>query len=994
MLQPQAKTRIQIEQEERTLARQALQERAKELARKRAVGEFRNLLRHRYGSVIAGWRSAIDPEEETASWEVFEAAAKRQKFTGDLDGLWEELVAEDEEVLLLERLEPAIVEAKQSFLEGCVDRYGSVDRAFLEMDLPEKPLVGREDFARICIEINMQKNRRILFEYADSKRIGTISLETIEPEVAKEVFGLGRCKEAEEQLLDKEPFDKERKTIMRRAIEQCGATHRPPEEQRQRRQEVVDMLEERFDSPVRAWANLLDIHAKGKLKRKEFQTSMSVLGYTGNINKLWEELGLKKKQSVRFKDLCPEVIEEIREFKNLAGKKIITLIQVSEVAAGPGKSKKAGAPVDNEEFYKVIDAVEYPGDAERLLRHLDPGSFGYANTRTLRILNEQRNEEKAVPQFLKKFAENRQAILEQKIASVVIPPAKELLAKQDSLRENCLNEHHTKKETQNAKEHFLRQLTSKFGSIAKAWRLALDPELKYAIENVDHLMKGMKRAGQMPAEGGEHALRALAEKIFQACMSKETEQISLDCLDPRTPAMLENFKDQCEERFGSLQDAFEKVDVDGVGIVSREDFRVLCHEIKATDGIFRLLEFLDPKRTGEIRLSLIDGEVAEDAMLATQTRRQMQQQNIQESDAVPGGLQLAAQERAKRPARRALEQVRQKLVRKYGSILRAWKTIQGNVTQDIGPDGWLRFFDRVGMDNREAALAWELVPKEEDKLSLARFEPRIEEDYQALLRTIKQRYSSNMAMMLEMDDGNLSMDFERFLELCYECQFRGNERRLFEYLEEEEGLIDFRRIDQKVAKELREQKEKEEAKKKEEERLKMQKKREERKAKQAKKKAPEADPWEEPETQASMEEEPPKPKEVQQRPKPPAGLGHLCLAMKPPLVKLKKTSSLPSLRIGVRSQWNDRHHVADHLGNRDMNLIHMLTSVETQEQEKCMARVRKKIGENPTMDWYEEQLRLEEERNAQIWAPESDDEQEDEEEEALETEHPVEVRNA
>lgn len=120
--------------------------------------------------------------------------------------------------------------------------------------------------------------------------------------------------------------------------------------------------------------------------------------------------------------------------------------------------------------------------------------------------------------------------------------------------------------------------------IAKAWRLALDPELKYAIENVDHLMKGMKRAGQMPAEGGEHALRTVAEKIFQACMSKETEQISLDCLDPRTPAMLEKFKDLCEERFGSLQDAFEKVDVDGVGIVSREDFRMLCHEVKATDG--------------------------------------------------------------------------------------------------------------------------------------------------------------------------------------------------------------------------------------------------------------------------------------------------------------------------------------------------------------------------------------------------------------------------
>lgn len=990
MLQPQAKTLTQIEREERTLARQALQQRAKELARKRAVGDFRNLLRHRYGSVIAGWRVAIDPEEETCTWEVFEAAAKKQKFSGDLDGLWEELVAEDEEVLLLERLEPAIVEAKQSFLEACADRYGSVERAFLEMDLPEKPLIDHEDFARICIEINMQKNRRILFEYADSKGIGTISLEAIEPEVTKNVFGLSRCKEAEDQLMEKEPYDKERKTIMRRAIEQCGATHRPPEEQRQHRQEIVDMLEERFDSPIRAWANLLDIHAKGKLKRKEFQTSMAVLGYTGNTNKLWEELGLKKKQSVRFKDLCPEVIEEIREFKNLAGKKIITLIQVSEVAAGPGKSKKAGAPVDNEEFYKVMDAIEYPGDPERLLRHLDPGNMGYANTRTLRILNEQRSEEKAVPQFLKKYAENRQALLEQKIASVVIPPAKELLAKQDSLRESCLEEQQTKKETRNAKEEFLRKLTNKFGSIAKAWRLALDPELKYAIENVDHLMKGMKRAGQMPAEGGEHALRTVAEKIFQACMSKETEQISLDCLDPRTPAMLEKFKDLCEERFGSLQDAFEKVDVDGVGIVSREDFRMLCHEVKATDGIFRLMEFLDPKRTGEIRLSLIDGEVVEDAMLATQTRRQMQQNAQEQGDTIPGGLQHAAQERAKRPARRALEQVKQRLVRKYGSILRAWKTVQGNVTQDIGRDGWLRFFEHVGMDNREAALAWELVPKVDDKLALARFEHRIGEDFEALLRRIKERYGSNLAMMLEMDDGSLSMDFERFLELCYECQFRGNERRLFEYLEQDEGLFGFERIDEKVAKDLQEQKEKEEAKKKEEERRKMQKKREERKAKQSKKKAPaEADPWEEPETQASLqEEELPKPKEAV-RPKPPAGLGHLCIAMKPPLVKLKKASSLPSLRIGVRSQWNDRHHIADHLGNRDMNLIHMLTSVETQEQEKCMARVRRKIAQNPTMDWFEEQLRLEEERNSQIWAPDSDEE--DEEEEAGENENPVEV---
>ena len=54
----------------------------------------------------------------------------------------------------------------------------------------------RQDFDRICIEINMQKNRRILFEYIDSRGavlssasssaagLGTISLESINSEAS------------------------------------------------------------------------------------------------------------------------------------------------------------------------------------------------------------------------------------------------------------------------------------------------------------------------------------------------------------------------------------------------------------------------------------------------------------------------------------------------------------------------------------------------------------------------------------------------------------------------------------------------------------------------------------------------------------------------------------------------------------------------------------------------------------------------------------------
>ena len=140
------------------------------------------------------------------------------------------------------------------------------------------------------------------------------------------------------------------------------------------------------------------------------------------------------------------------------------LSQVSEVAAGPGKSKKAGAPVEADEYYKVMNAIDYPGDPDRLLQHLDPGNVGYVNTRTLRILNEQHNEEKAVPLFLRKYHENRQSLLEQKIAAVVIPPAKELLAKQDTMRGNVLEEWNSKKDARDAREEFIRALQDKFGS--------------------------------------------------------------------------------------------------------------------------------------------------------------------------------------------------------------------------------------------------------------------------------------------------------------------------------------------------------------------------------------------------------------------------------------------------------------------------------------------------------------------------------------------------
>jgi len=1144
-----SKTDNQIAEEERI---QALKEEKSKAAKQLALSNFKTMLRHKFGSVVAGWRQALDQDGEgQVTWDMFEDACAELGFKGDMDGIWEELLEEEDEFLVLEQLEPLVVEAQQSFVRACVDRFGSMQQAFVELDVSDKPLVRQEEFDRLCIEINMDKNRHILFESADAKGVGMISLENLHKDAALSVFGKPACDIAQDQLSSMEPPIKARKTIFRRAAEQCSINRRSADSIPSMRKELVDMLVAKFESPVRAWANLLDLGAKGKLKKKDFLTGVSVLGYTGNTSKLWEEMGLKPNGSLRFKDLCPEIVEEVRDFKTLAGKKVIGLIQSSETAAGPGKSKKAGVKVNNDDFWNFLETIEYEGDGESLLLHLDPAGVGYVNTRTLRILNEQKTEERAIPQYIKKYRENVKIQLSAKIAAISVPPKDQLLAKQDKLLGEGRSDRKDKKEKEQVKMKFIRALNAKFGSIAKAWRLALDPDNSRNVENWEALMKGLKRAGQAPVGISESELRKKAEFLFDACAPESTGVISLEDLDSLTPAMMDKMKDKCEYRYGSLQDAFETFDPEGTGRISVKDFVRMCHESQVVEGVHRLVDFLDPRSTETIELALIDSEVAADAKASVEDRKEQEEEWQQEIEkrgiqhmytnpkpiGVACGTDHAREERAKQLGRAVVTELKQRLVRKFGTLTRAWREAHDNIRKDIGKGDFMRFFSLVKYQTKETNAAWETlvdIESEKPRLSLLRFEPAILKDLRLLKQKVSHRYGSTSNMVAEVDtDLTLRIDFKRFLALCYECQYEGNERRLFEYLDrKDEKVIHLRELDEKGVNAIKKTRDDQEAKRKAAEKRKKKKQNPDDESEEdvagkassasspkpkglllpvqepapsiadvfrsmldrrfrslvkawkaidsfnvgALKKdefckglgsvgyagnaaalwkallaeskdgagQPESErtvsmrdintkqfrhlaafrqackgtlgslekafedddgqltrrytepefielcervdapkPWKQLYSQLNlkssgvswddvrfMEEQwtwqGAKPQPIRgapaagihlgQLPGSPMrteGFGHLCFAMRPRQVSLRKSSSLPSLRIGIRSQWNDRHEIKDHLGNKDMNLIHLYTKVQTQQNEIVAQRVLNKLATTSTMEWLE-----------------------------------------
>merc|ERR1712014_285771 len=183
--------------------------------------------------------------------------------------------------------------------------------------------------------------------------------------------------------------------------------------------------------------------------------------------------------------------------------------------------------------------------------------------------------------------------------------------------------------------------------------------------------------------------------------------------------------------------------------------------------------------------------------------------------------------RAKQPGRAVVKELKQRLLHKYGTLTGAWREAHNNIRKSIGKGEFMRFFDLVKYRTKDTTAAWEsLVDVEADKprLSLLSFEPAIAADLQLLKEKISHRYGSTANMVAEVDtDFTLKLDFKKFLALCYECQYEGNERRIFEYLDRRnEKLVHLRELDEKGVNAIKKKRDEKEAKRKAAEKKKKQ----------------------------------------------------------------------------------------------------------------------------------------------------------------------------
>jgi len=787
-----------------------------EKSRKRTTHEFKAALQHRYGGIVPAWRRALDPEGtgNVTNTRLMETATSIG-FKGEPTDVWNELTAAGGYTIKLENMDDDIPRLLDDFKERCQERFGSMAKCFEDLDSVEKPFVTSEEFKRLCVEVNMAKNHNKLASFLDKENVGAILLEEIDADAAKKVFGVAALREAtvQREELESRPERPNRMTLMERFREKASQdqdAHRDTHpEQRSALMNFTRHLTNKFGSPIRAWSAVFDKEGKGKLEKKEFLAACAATGFTGNANDIWDEFGLKEKASLRLKDFAPEAIDDVRRFK------AHTLENLSDRRGFIVEDRSLNRKVSAPEFVELSKKAGLGGlghkGANRVFNALDLDGEGHVMTKTLRWLHEAKSHDKAVHTVLSKHRDLKRKVWLKTLEAKKVKNKEVYLKHADSLLQAGRSKRSEKMEIQAFYKEFREHLRTKYGTIPAAWQLAIDADGNEELELMQFLA-GLRKAEFLESDDTR---TPLAEKLFAKLADKNTGVVTLACLDPDSANLIDQFRRGCVVRFGSMLAAFQDFDPETTGKVSAGTLTHACHRIGMSHLVFRFLAYLDPEGTGEISLDAIDDDAAaaaEDAAAEAEEKAEERAERDRElgrlhmtkladdrSLKVASGVQARAAERALQPGQKIVHDFKAKLLQKHGTLLKAWRAMFSTETVEL--DEFKGACEDTGFEGDEVETAWRVLigGGKGFRLKLEDFDPGIKKDVEDFKEKMLMRYGSFEAAFSQIESSeDLTIDEKRFLRLCYDCQFRGNEKRLFQYFDKENNnSVAFRNIDEK-----------------------------------------------------------------------------------------------------------------------------------------------------------------------------------------------------
>lgn len=338
------------------------------------------------------------------------------------------------------------------------------------------------------------------------------------------------------------------------------------------------MMLTRYGTMLAAWRQLLDPQEKGKISFSELCEAMRFIGYSGNLKAAWVELDPDLTGYFTLKELDPKVDAIIKDYKELVRQKHGNLVNgwVQEMDKdGVGRCTEAtfvdhckniGCTADARELFhmlqtdpkcKFLNIRDWDIRASRALFRGDTGML----TEELHADPTALSSPKACPTTLS-FNERQESSFHHKWVS--FNSSMDLLDLSTSHKE-----HREADVGADDLKTFKMNLKRKYGTLASAWRLGLDPE-------------GLS---QLPFNEFASVLRIQGysgnvRRLWRDLDPDNVGYITMANFDPEADALLGSFRAQLVQRYGDIITAWQVgIDPNKVGRLEEADFCSRCKRL-------------------------------------------------------------------------------------------------------------------------------------------------------------------------------------------------------------------------------------------------------------------------------------------------------------------------------------------------------------------------------------------------------------------------------
>eukprot|EP00746_Dinoflagellata_sp_MGD_P111711 gnl/MRDRNA2_/MRDRNA2_48488_c0_seq1.p1 gnl/MRDRNA2_/MRDRNA2_48488_c0~~gnl/MRDRNA2_/MRDRNA2_48488_c0_seq1.p1 ORF type:complete len:717 (+),score=134.76 gnl/MRDRNA2_/MRDRNA2_48488_c0_seq1:97-2247(+) len=534
------------------------------------VEELRRALREQHGSLLRGWRNALDRDGDlTCNFHDLCKGAAQVKFTGSVGDLFQ--LHADQKVLHLGDIDENIARVVEDMRSWAHCTFGSAHTLFDRFDVSGDGQLSLDEFSEACSEHGFKASQAQLtelFEGLDLDGHGLISKDEVlvlekDPEERHAILGYL----AEEKNEEKQRLIQQLHSQLKVVQTQLGPMHRLadrpwhedvnnfPEVVRQKRakwlkkatkekEQSLSLFQQHLKSvygnEVRAWRKALCPTGQNCISRKQLLAYCRHVQFEASSAALWEALDRDGEDTINIEEITPthaRVFAHFRRWGRAKAGSCTKLWATSAFKAAEQKSRSVGK-IFCRNFRSAITSLGYGAvvaDLRLLSSGLDLSGIGYVHFEDLLWLDTWN-------------------------------PPSWLLAEPD----------------RRALHEFRMMLLDSFGTFVVAWRqvLDLDGTNRVSWREFNSACKALQFKGNI-----EGAWCALDED--------HSGWISLKEIDRGSHDMLESFKQWANKNFGSVELAFKALDKDRSGELTFSELRKACSHLNWGGNPRQLFDAVD-----------------------------------------------------------------------------------------------------------------------------------------------------------------------------------------------------------------------------------------------------------------------------------------------------------------------------------------------------------------------------------------------------------------